>query len=56
MKNLFIRDLDDMLQSLGVIPVCEVLSSLSSVNSATSDQSGQTPDEAGLQPAINGQR
>lgn len=39
------RDLDEMLSSLGVAPVSEVLSSLSSVNSATPDNSAtQTPD------------
>lgn len=48
------RDLDEMLSSLGVAPVSEVLSSLSSVNSAASDQSAnQTPD-ASLQPSANG--
>lgn len=47
------RDLDEMLSSLGVAPVSEVLSSLSSVNSATSDHSAnQTPD-ASLQH-VNG--
>lgn len=47
------RDLDEMLTSLGVAPVSEVLSSLSSVNSATSDHSAnQTPD-ASLQH-VNG--
>lgn len=41
----FYRELDEMLTSLGVAPVSEVLSSLSSVNSVTSDQSAnQTPD------------
>jgi len=50
------RDLDEMLSSLGVAPVSEVLSSLSSVNSMTSDNSNtQTPD-ASLQATVNGQR
>ena len=48
------RDLDEMLSSLGVAPVSEVLSSLSSVNSATPDNSAnQTPDGS-LQPANSG--
>lgn len=43
------RDLDEMLSSLGVAPVSEVLSSLSSVG--TPDNSAnQTPDGS-LQPA-----
>jgi dynein intermediate chain len=50
------RDLDEMLSSLGVAPVSEVLSSLSSVNSQASDLSAnQTPDGS-LQPqSLNGQ-
>ncbi|XP_068159598.1 cytoplasmic dynein 1 intermediate chain isoform X12 [Drosophila tropicalis] len=49
------KDLDEMLSSLGVAPVSEVLSSLSSVNSITSDNSNtQTPD-ASLQATVNGQ-
>lgn len=49
------RDLDEMLSSLGVAPVSEVLSSLSSVNSGTQDESAhQTPDGSLLQPATNG--
>ncbi|XP_030378970.1 cytoplasmic dynein 1 intermediate chain isoform X10 [Scaptodrosophila lebanonensis] len=49
------KDLDEMLSSLGVAPVSEVLSSLSSVNSLTSDNSNtQTPD-ASLQANVNGQ-
>nr|XP_044252173.1 cytoplasmic dynein 1 intermediate chain isoform X5 [Drosophila takahashii] len=49
------KDLDEMLSSLGVAPVSEVLSSLSSVNSMTSDNSNtQTPD-ASLQATVNGQ-
>ncbi|XP_017481925.1 PREDICTED: cytoplasmic dynein 1 intermediate chain-like isoform X3 [Rhagoletis zephyria] len=48
------KDLDEMLSSLGVAPVSEVLSSLSSVNSLTSDNSNtQTPD-ASLQANMNG--
>ncbi|XP_067642053.1 cytoplasmic dynein 1 intermediate chain isoform X8 [Eurosta solidaginis] len=48
------KDLDEMLSSLGVAPVSEVLSSLSSVNSLTSDNSNtQTPD-ASLQANTNG--
>ena len=57
-KNLytifFYRDIDQMLYSLGVAPVSEVLSSISSVNSMTSDNSNtQTPD-ASLQTNLNG--
>ncbi|XP_017852701.1 cytoplasmic dynein 1 intermediate chain isoform X6 [Drosophila busckii] len=49
------KDLDEMLSSLGVAPVSEVLSSLSSANSLTSDNSNtQTPD-ASLQANVNGQ-
>ncbi|XP_017100771.1 cytoplasmic dynein 1 intermediate chain isoform X14 [Drosophila bipectinata] len=49
------KDLNEMLSSLGVAPVSEVLSSLSSVNSMTSDNSNtQTPD-ASLQATVNGQ-
>lgn len=49
------KDLDEMLSSLGVAPVSEVLSSLSSVNSTTPDNSNnQTPDGS-LQPvSLNG--
>lgn len=43
-----------MLTSLGVAPVSEVLSSLSSVNSATPDQSANHTPDASLQPALNG--
>lgn len=51
----FCRDLDEMLSSLGVAPVSEVLSSLSSANSLTSDNSNtQTPDVS-LQATVNGQ-
>ncbi|XP_062536541.1 cytoplasmic dynein 1 intermediate chain isoform X11 [Armigeres subalbatus] len=49
------KDLDEMLSSLGVAPVSEVLSSLSSVNSATSDQSANHTPDASLQPNLNGQ-
>ncbi|XP_021706115.1 cytoplasmic dynein 1 intermediate chain isoform X13 [Aedes aegypti] len=49
------KDLDEMLSSLGVAPVSEVLSSLSSVNSATSDQSANHTPDASLQPSVNGQ-
>lgn len=49
------KDLDEMLSSLGVAPVSEVLSSLSSVNSATSDHSTTHTPDASLQPSINGQ-
>ncbi|XP_052899842.1 cytoplasmic dynein 1 intermediate chain isoform X4 [Anopheles moucheti] len=49
------KDLDEMLSSLGVAPVSEVLSSLSSVNSATSDQSTTHTPDASLQPSINAQ-
>lgn len=46
-----------MLSSLGVAPVSEVLSSLSSVNSATSDTSAnQTPDASLQIQNLNGQR
>ncbi|XP_034118933.1 cytoplasmic dynein 1 intermediate chain isoform X13 [Drosophila sulfurigaster albostrigata] len=49
------KDLDEMLSSLGVAPVSEVLSSLSSANSLTSDNSNtQTPDVS-LQATVNGQ-
>lgn len=53
-KNLFlvlISDLDEMLSSLGVAPVSEVLSSLSSVNSMTSDNSANATPDGSLQPA-----
>ncbi|XP_055713956.1 cytoplasmic dynein 1 intermediate chain isoform X8 [Phlebotomus papatasi] len=49
------RDLDEMLSSLGVAPVSEVLSSLSSVNSAASDTSATHTPDGSLQPAsLNG--
>lgn len=53
-KNIFlvlISDLDEMLSSLGVAPVSEVLSSLSSVNSMTSDNSANATPDGSLQPA-----
>lgn len=44
------RELDDMLSSLGVAPVSDILSSISSVNSLTPEQSyNHTPDTS-LQP------
>lgn len=44
-----------MLSSLGVAPVSEVLSSLSSVNSAASDTSATHTPDGSLQPAsLNG--
>ena len=47
----YCRDLDEMLSSLGVAPVSEVLSSLSSV---ASDQSANHTPDASLQPnALN---
>ncbi|XP_055538197.1 cytoplasmic dynein 1 intermediate chain isoform X8 [Wyeomyia smithii] len=49
------RDLDEMLSSLGVAPVSEVLSSLSSVNSVASDHSTNHTPDASLQPNLNGQ-
>uniref|UniRef100_A0A2M4A4Q6 Putative cytoplasmic dynein intermediate chain n=2 Tax=Anopheles triannulatus TaxID=58253 RepID=A0A2M4A4Q6_9DIPT len=48
------KDLDEMLSSLGVAPVSEVLSSLSSVNSATSDHSATHTPDVSLQPTVNG--
>ncbi|XP_052860098.1 cytoplasmic dynein 1 intermediate chain-like isoform X2 [Anopheles cruzii] len=50
------KDLDEMLSSLGVAPVSEVLSSLSSVNSATSDHSTTHTPDTSLQPSVNGYR
>ncbi|XP_034474952.1 cytoplasmic dynein 1 intermediate chain isoform X11 [Drosophila innubila] len=50
------KDLDEMLSSLGVAPVSEVLSSLSSANSLTSDNSNtQTPDVSLQATTVNGQ-
>ncbi|XP_055682542.1 cytoplasmic dynein 1 intermediate chain isoform X1 [Lutzomyia longipalpis] len=49
------KDLDEMLSSLGVAPVSEVLSSLSSVNSAASDTSATHTPDGSLQPtSLNG--
>lgn len=49
------RDLDEMLSSLGVAPVSEVLSSLSSVNSIASDTSANATPDGSLQPiSLNG--
>lgn len=51
------RTLDETLSSLGVAPISEVLSSLSSVNSMTSDTSVNATPEGSLQPAsLNGTR
>ncbi|XP_052861745.1 cytoplasmic dynein 1 intermediate chain-like isoform X9 [Anopheles cruzii] len=50
------KDLDEMLSSLGVAPVSEVLSSLSSVNSATSDHSATLTPDTSLQPSTDGQK
>ncbi|XP_050088427.1 cytoplasmic dynein 1 intermediate chain isoform X3 [Anopheles aquasalis] len=51
------KDLDDMLSSLGVAPVSEVLSSLSSVNSSqcsASDYTAMTTPDTSLQVNANG--
>ena len=49
------RDLDEMLTSLGVAPVSEVLSSLSSMNSVASDASTNATPDGSLQPiSLNG--
>lgn len=45
-----------MLSSLGVAPVSEVLSSLSSVNSVTPDNSANATPDGSLQPNVNGTR
>ncbi|XP_044010821.1 cytoplasmic dynein 1 intermediate chain isoform X3 [Aphidius gifuensis] len=44
------KEVDDMLSSLGVAPVSDVLSSLSSMNSLTSDQSNNPTPDASMQP------
>ncbi|XP_043272907.1 cytoplasmic dynein 1 intermediate chain isoform X30 [Venturia canescens] len=44
------RELDAMLSSLGVAPVSDVLSSLSSMNSLTSEQSANATPDASIQP------
>ncbi len=50
------RDLDEMLSSLGVAPVSEVLSSLSSVNTVGSDTSTNATPDGSLQPmSLTGQ-
>ncbi|XP_037028502.1 cytoplasmic dynein 1 intermediate chain isoform X5 [Bradysia coprophila] len=50
------RDLDEMLSSLGVAPVSEVLSSLSSVNTVGSDTSNNATPDGSLQPlSLTGQ-
>lgn len=52
----FFRDLDEMLSSLGVAPVSEVLSSLSSVNTVGSDTSTNATPDGSLQPmSLTGQ-
>lgn len=53
MEIILFRDLDEVLSSLGVAPVSEVLSSLSSVTSAASDHSANHTPDASLQP-LNG--
>lgn len=51
-----ISDLDEMLSSLGVAPVSEVLSSLSSITSVASDNSATATPDGSLQTASpNGQ-
>lgn len=45
------KQLDEMLSSLGVAPVSDVLSSISSVNSLTSDPSVNHTPDASLQPS-----
>lgn len=55
-KKQINSELDEMLSSLGVAPVSEVLSSLSSVNSLTSDVSANATPEGSLQPNSNGTR
>uniref|UniRef100_A0A6M2DIL6 Putative cytoplasmic dynein intermediate chain n=1 Tax=Xenopsylla cheopis TaxID=163159 RepID=A0A6M2DIL6_XENCH len=47
------RDIDEMLSSLGVAPVSDVLSSISSVNSLTPEQSMNHTPENSLQPNSN---
>lgn len=44
------RELDEMLSSLGVAPVSDVLSSISSVNSLTPEQSTNHTPDTSLQP------
>ncbi|XP_033224820.1 cytoplasmic dynein 1 intermediate chain isoform X4 [Belonocnema kinseyi] len=45
------KELDAMLSSLGVAPVSDVLSSLSSMNSSTPEQSNNATPEVSLQPS-----
>ncbi|XP_076221676.1 cytoplasmic dynein 1 intermediate chain short wing isoform X33 [Nomia melanderi] len=45
------KELDAMLSSLGVAPVSDVLSSLSSLNSLTPEQSANATPDASLQPS-----
>ncbi|XP_074104825.1 cytoplasmic dynein 1 intermediate chain short wing isoform X5 [Cotesia typhae] len=45
------KELDAMLSSLGVAPVSDVLSSLSSMNSLASDQSANATPDASIQPS-----
>ncbi|XP_076290165.1 cytoplasmic dynein 1 intermediate chain short wing isoform X30 [Lasioglossum baleicum] len=45
------KELDAMLSSLGVAPVSDVLSSLSSMNSLTPEQSANATPDASLQPS-----
>ena len=44
------KELDQMLSSLGVAPVSDVLSSLSSISSLTPEQSTNATPEPSLQP------
>lgn len=44
------RELDEMLSSLGVAPVSDILSSISSVNSLTPEQSNNPTPDTSLQP------
>lgn len=44
------KELDEMLSSLGVAPVSEVLSSISSANSLTPEQSRNHTPDTSLQP------
>lgn len=45
------KELDTMLSSLGLAPVSDVLSSLSSINSLTPEQSANATPDASLQPS-----
>lgn len=44
------KELDEMLSSLGVAPLSDVLSSISSANSLTPEQSQNHTPDASLQP------